>query len=294
MVASLLETVDMIPFERRFLWCDVLGQFWKQVEDGYMSPFSWDGNAESKYEWLPQKLPNISFQVGHVPESLYILCPPRSLVTKEDEIIPCFFEIMTITNNHYNPWSWNMNEPGFHEVQVPPPYWVAPARLWRISTRLSMVGKWMMGWLTNRLWWSAKLKRWRERVKFHYIIVLVLSASFLQGMSSYDCSYDIWCSNYIYVMVESCLIQEMHSVIIPYLIPYYHQPENQELDPIKAATHNVSQLTNEHGTVCSLMQVGTRLLSIFQLDTWTSYMTPSNIHANGLKMLKESDEGRIL
>lgn len=117
---------------------------------------------------------------------------------------------------------------------------------------------------------------------------------FLQGMSSYDCSYDIWCSNYIYVMVESCLIQEMHSVIIPYLIPYYHQPENQELDPIKAATHNVSQLTNEHGTVCSLMQVGTRLLSIFQLDTWTSYMTPSNIHANGLKMLKESDEGRIL
>ena len=68
-----------------------------------MSLFSWDVNAESKYEWLPQKLPNISFQVGHVPESLYILCPPRSLVTKEDEIIPCFFEIMTITNNHYNP-----------------------------------------------------------------------------------------------------------------------------------------------------------------------------------------------
>ena len=64
--------------------------------------------------------------------------------------------------------------------------------------------------------------------------------------------------------------------------------------PIKTATHNVSQLPNEHGTVCSLLQVGTRLLSIFQLDTWTSYMTPSNVHANGLKMLKESDEGRIL
>ncbi len=116
-----------------------------------------------------------------------------------------------------------MKEPGFRGMKVPN-FWVAPG-----SQEFQQGSRWGSGcWGDWQAPWGPRLKRWTER-------------TFLQDVCQIPLHHSTGCFRWVFagneflwfLMVEWCLVQEMHSVILHYLIPYDHQPENQELDPKK-------------------------------------------------------------
>ena len=195
-------------------------------------------------------------------KSLYILCPPRSLVTKEDEIIPCFFEIMTITIIHetgiwtkqdFMGWkhpTLELNQPGSQEFQQGSRGEVDDGVTDQQTPRCPKLkdggsapsyGVWCMSNSITSQYWCLR----RIFVGNEFLWLFLCDGGMMSNPGN----------------------AFHHSSLPHYLIPY-HQPENQELDPIKTATHNVSQLTNEHGTFAALCKLE---LAFYLFSSWTHW-----------------------